>query len=62
MGSENHRTGWLPGFLPVSVRLPGRRHSDRSWFCSESAGRRRRVGSENHRTGWLPGFLHPGTR
>ncbi|ESO57459.1 elongation factor Tu [Salmonella enterica subsp. enterica serovar Newport str. VA_R100506907] len=46
----------------VSVRLPGRRHSDRSWFCSESAGRRRRVGSENHRTGWLPGFLHPGTR
>nr|WP_251000583.1 elongation factor Tu [Escherichia coli] len=24
-----------------------RRHSDRSWFCSESAGRRRRVGSEN---------------
>ncbi|MFO6427981.1 hypothetical protein ACLBOM_34525 [Escherichia coli] len=27
----------------VSVRLPGRRHSDRSWFCSESAGRRRRV-------------------
>ena len=42
--------------------FPGRRHSDRSWFCSESAGRRRRVGSENHRTGWLPGFLHPGTR
>ncbi len=37
----------------VSVRLPGRRHSDRSWFCSESAGRRRRVGSENHGTGWL---------
>lgn len=31
----------------------GRRHADRSWFCSESAGRRRRVGSENHRTGWL---------
>ena len=32
------------------------------WFCSESAGRRRRVGSENPGTGWLPGFLHSGTR
>ncbi len=55
----------LAGFLDsysVSVRLPGRRHSDRSWFCSESAGRRRRVGSENPGTGWLPGFLYSGTR
>ncbi len=33
-----------------------------SWFCSESAGRRRRVGSENPGTGWLPGFLYSGTR
>ena len=33
--------------------------TDRSWFCSESAGRRRRVGSENHRTGWPPDTYIP---
>ena len=36
-----------------------RRHSNRSWFRAESAGRRSRVGRENHRTGWLPDSYIP---
>ncbi|WP_407208284.1 elongation factor Tu [Enterobacter hormaechei] len=39
--------------------FPARRHSNRSWFRAESAGRRCRVGSENHRTGWLPDSYIP---
>ncbi len=43
--------------LLSQLRLPGRRHSDRTWFCSESAGRRRQSGkrkSWNWLASWTP--------